>query len=1320
MTEITGGELKYIATIDTSQLDKSLLTSEGRLKGFSEIAKATGTTLDNSVFKKRSPQDLNIFGLTKENIKIQKQVIEDIKKQIDELRDKASNVAPGMAQASIIGEIGPLKAELAAEEQALIRLQTELGETEQKQISLTTARNQALETMRRLTLENKQGSEEYKVAEQNVQRYTSAIDQTNTRAKMLAAGGLSGVINNLGVISSGLSSGVAIMGLFNSENENLNRIMLKTQALLSVSVTLQQLYQAETQGSGIMASVLAVQEMARARATDLATAATGRATIAQRLFNVVANANPYVLLATAIITVVGAIGLYIAATSEAEKRTQKLLDLNKKIADSVAEPLVAYKNLQSQWNALGNDIKAKEKFIVDNKDKFEELGVAVTSVKDAENVLQGNSDAFVKAIMLRARAAALAQVAIENMKKSILLESEYRRKNIDKDLTPGEKAKYSIETGLSERERMKREAAEIRKANEENVKLAKEQQKTLDEINKINQNAGFKDVTNSSSEKKVGKVKKTKEQVAEEFLPAGSVAEIQKRLAEIDDALSKATGSKSIDALKQRRMQIALELAAAEKKIRIQSFDEEMAETKKHIELRDQLIQDGYDKDKVDEMLPAVKDKTYLQYLEDSAAGLKKLIEAGDGTEETAANLRKISQEIDILHNQSTKIDVASERIDNLKSKYSGAELIAKLNSSEQKSLKDATEQEAVAIRKIYDAARKAEQKAVQESYEQLLKDHATFAEKRVQAEKQVVKDMELINGSDLSAGEKLEKNSSISQKSREQISALAVEELQRSAAWMGIYNGIDEITAYQLDAIIRELESKADKLRDAMLPGDYNNVLAELRRLKAKITELNPFQGMFSAARDLFEAFNIDAENAAVSGAEKFEKTADSVEELFRSTKGAIRMFDDVREYMSDSANQTLDTIEKVVEFGLEMVNGIKNTVVAVNTAIKSATDAAAWSNWITAILQIIYLVIKAITSLVSWIAGNKTKKINRAIAEWDAQLEKLKETYEALNREIERTAGEAQLTRQRELIANLQKQQKIIEEMRRAESNKKKADRDKIAEYNAQIVAINNQIQDIADEFMNNVTTTNFKELSQNLADALIEAYGKGEDAATAYAKVVDDVMRAAVANALKIKILQPAIDNMVNQLYSSMGFGNASAEKAIQDKIDALEAQLANPPNSGNAAINAAIKKSLEDQIAKLKAQLAEIQMSGSFDGLTDAEREAIKAMGITAMEQYTAALAEYEELFGSAGAQAQGLKGDIKGITEKTAGALEAQMNAMRTYQAEILNLHKKNQDVFIDSLKNLVMIEYNTRRLHSIDDGIKELNSKVKKSLAGVP
>ncbi|MFP3541190.1 hypothetical protein, partial [Pseudomonas sp. SIMBA_044] len=90
-----------------------------------------------------------------------------------------------------------------------------------------------------------------------------------------------------------------------------------------------------------------------------------------------------------------------------------------------------------------------------------------------------------------------------------------------------------------------------------------------------------------------------------------------------------------------------------------------------------------------------------------------------------------------------------------------------------------------------------------------------------------------------------------------------------------------------------------------------------------------------------------------------------------------------------------------------------------------------ASWSNWITAIISIIYTVIKAIVSLFSWIAGNKTKKINRAIKSWQLAVDELKNSYEDLQRAIEKTAGEAQLSMQRGLIQNLKEQQKILEEM-------------------------------------------------------------------------------------------------------------------------------------------------------------------------------------------------------------------------------------------------------------------------------------------------
>ncbi|MFK2394780.1 hypothetical protein ACIXOK_02805 [Bacteroides fragilis] len=65
-----------------------------------------------------------------------------------------------------------------------------------------------------------------------------------------------------------------------------------------------------------MDSVRTTQIKAKTAAEALSTKGTIAATAAQKVFNVVASANPYVLLATALVTVVGA--LYLFATRAGE------------------------------------------------------------------------------------------------------------------------------------------------------------------------------------------------------------------------------------------------------------------------------------------------------------------------------------------------------------------------------------------------------------------------------------------------------------------------------------------------------------------------------------------------------------------------------------------------------------------------------------------------------------------------------------------------------------------------------------------------------------------------------------------------------------------------------------------------------------------------------------------------------------------------------------------------------------------------------------------------------------------------------------------
>ncbi|HAO26742.1 MAG TPA: hypothetical protein DCQ68_01775 [Chryseobacterium indologenes] len=108
-----------------------------------------------------------------------------------------------------------------------------------------------------------------------------------------------------------------------------------------------------------------------------------------------------------------------------------------------------------------------------------------------------------------------------------------------------------------------------------------------------------------------------------------------------------------------------------------------------------------------------------------------------------------------------------------------------------------------------------------------------------------------------------------------------------------------------------------------------------------------------------------------------------------------------------------------------------------------------------------------------------------------------------------------------------------------------------------------------------------------------------------------------------------------------------------------------------------------------------------------------------MGESAMKQYLEALKQYQDLFGSAAENAQGMKGDIKGVTEKTAGALEAQFNAVRIMMAQILKIHQTNQELFKSQLNVLSQIEANTRHLIQMRKDLAELNSKTRNQLAGI-
>ena len=121
-----------------------------------------------------------------------------------------------------------------------------------------------------------------------------------------------------------------------------------------------------------------------------------------------------------------------------------------------------------------------------------------------------------------------------------------------------------------------------------------------------------------------------------------------------------------------------------------------------------------------------------------------------------------------------------------------------------------------------------------------------------------------------------------------------------------------------------------------------------------------------------------------------------------------------------------------------------------------------------------------------------------------------------------------------------NLKQQQEDLRKQIQAEKDKKKTDNGKIQQWNEQIESITQQIEDLDRSMMETLAGTDVKTAIDEFADALVDAYCKGEDAAEALGEKTKEVLKKAVVEALKREFLAKGINDAVLYLGESMKDG------------------------------------------------------------------------------------------------------------------------------------------------------------------------------------
>ena len=115
----------------------------------------------------------------------------------------------------------------------------------------------------------------------------------------------------------------------------------------------------------------------------------------------------------------------IDSFAEAQKELNSVIEQE---GFGIGDQIIQIQELQRAWNKLGNDLSSKHQFIEDNKEKFNDLGISVNNVSEAENILIRNTSAFIESLKLRAEAAAAQKLAAEAYEKALIKEQTAQEK----------------------------------------------------------------------------------------------------------------------------------------------------------------------------------------------------------------------------------------------------------------------------------------------------------------------------------------------------------------------------------------------------------------------------------------------------------------------------------------------------------------------------------------------------------------------------------------------------------------------------------------------------------------------------------------------------------------------------------------------------------------------------------------------------------------------------------------------------------------------------------------------------------------------------
>lgn len=1152
-----------------------------------------------------------------------------------------------------------------------------------------------------------------------------------------------GILSGLNGVVGGFTAAQGAVALFAGENENLQKIMLKVQSLMSITMGLQQVAQTLNKDSAFSLitlnkakewwnNLLAVGRgeqiastaatAADTTATIASTAATTGNAAAEQASNTAKTASvgastgaaaaQAVQTASATAGTVANIGLagafrmvgaaiksipvfgwilagisalialvshFVSKANESKKATEEWYDA---IAENAYKPIASIMELSDKWNALGNDLEAKKQFIENNKKAFEDLGVSVRDVVDAENVLVANKTAFINAQIEKAKATIYLQQAQEKVKELIKKEQEYNAMSDTKSMwvqTSTFGTGYWVETANNEKKKAKTALDGLRAEISRGFQNAANAERNGWNILK---KAGI-GATQTYTKGSLGAIEQAI-QLKQEALKhltnnddyKKAMAEIEKLQKQADKITGKTTTSSGSGGGSSHHRSSG---GGGTKK---DAFLEKLAKYKseysrflKWVNSNDPIIQQAAKKE-FDGLLK--QGATYIDYLKNQRDNILQV----DVAKRSKTQNKQLRQLNDAIAEETKKTVLEAfnnELSDSLSNAKTVIEMLNVIEAKRKQLANDGTELDNAEKEALDNAEKQAKEKAEQET-NALLTEYASYVEQKRRLEEQFNADMELLNRKRAKAStdaEKAEIDQAIANRTKkyntdtskvgdydailnqyggyeqkkariaeqyaerrriaelngnkdlleklakaeqDELSKLQSDLIKNSGDWQNLFGNLDELTTKTIKRLIAKIEGMKATIGVDLNPQDLKALTDQLNKARSEVEKRNPFTALGAAWKRLKEATK-DGKGLGSDEAKKATK------DVATAVSGSIDL-------INGTFNAVTNGLQKMGVSMDDETQAILGDIGGIMDGASQVAQGIATGNPLSVIQGSIGLLSSAFD-----LFNSRDRKAEKQIKKHQEAIKQLENAYKQLEWQIGKALGGEVYKNQQAAIRNMKEQQEHLKASWEAEESKKKTDHDRVNDFKEQYAELGRQIEDMIDEISNDLLQTTAKDFANDLGDALVEAFSKSEDAAKAMETTVNSVLKNLVVNQLKKKFLENQLQGALDNLEKDMGYWNG------------------------------------DDFV---------------FDGLTKAEIDRFKSAVGAASSNFNQALKQYEEIFKDMGLDDtdESLTGAAKGISEESANILAGQMNAIRINQLDA-------NEVLRQSLQALNTIAINT-------------------------